>query len=325
MGTFFSRAGARLKGRLWIHAALLVATLGTTFITYFVVFADGTSPTRAAHSLIFSVALVLILGAHEMGHYTLARIHKVDASLPYFIPLPFVGVGTLGAVIRIRSPMPNRNALVDIGSAGPLAGIAVAIPILFAGFALSTLGPSMVYSSHFPRDGSLWALGEKLWHYLANSPEAVGTATQSASLKMSWIFGDNLMMTIVQRLVWGKLPLGQDVYAHPLVIAGWFGILVTLLNLMPIGQLDGGHLTFALFGKHAQTFGRVIAAMLLNLCLFFSAGWLFWLIVSTQVIGFRHPPVTVPDVPLTRSRKWICALCGLVFVLCVMPVPLRQQ
>src|SRR5690242_14603399 len=117
--------------RLWLHLLLFVLTVGTTSLTFDRAFPSGPLPDaeRLAHALTFSAALLSILGAHEMGHYVLARLHGVDVSLPYFIPLPYLGVGTLGAVIRIRAPIPTRNALVDIGAAGPLAGLAVALPL----------------------------------------------------------------------------------------------------------------------------------------------------------------------------------------------------
>src|SRR5713226_2644537 len=143
-----------------LNLTLFVLTLGTTFGTFLYMWtAAGPTPLSAVNgSWTFSLSLVLILGSHEMGHYVLARIHKVDTSLPYFIPLPLLGVGTLGAVIRIRGRIPDRNALVDIGAAGPLAGLAVAIPMIVFGLAHSKMVDLPPMSNDFLGESSLWAL-----------------------------------------------------------------------------------------------------------------------------------------------------------------------
>jgi membrane-associated protease RseP (regulator of RpoE activity) len=260
-----------------------------------------------------------------MGHYVLARIHGVDTTLPYFIPLPFLGVGTLGAVIRIRDRIPHRNALVDIGAAGPLAGLVVALPVLYWGLAHSTVVDSPPQPWVFPGEGSLWTLGHELFGWLMAklthappSPEALHTG------QLQMVFGDNLLMKGLTRLAVGPLPEGKDVLVHPVVIAGWFGLLVTLLNLLPVGQLDGGHLTFALLGRHARTVGQAVALVLLFLSVFVTASWVVWLVVTSKVVGFGHPDVLQPEEPLTRGRKIICALCFLALVGCAMPIPLRE-
>ncbi len=322
-----AKALFRPGDRPLVNLGLLLATLCTTFGTFFFVFGGGGSfQDQAVGALTFSLSLLAILGSHEMGHYLLARYHQVDTSLPYFIPLPLLGVGTLGAVIRIRGPIPHRNALVDIGAAGPLAGLAVAIPLLWFGLTRSTVGdaPPMP-GPHFPGPGSLWVLMPQLWELLRAKWAGVASAPAGAEpLRASYVFGDSLLMLGLQRLVFGALRPGKEVFIHPMVVAGWFGTLVTMLNLIPIGQLDGGHLTHALLGERARGVGKVMALGMAGLCVFYSAGWLVWLVVTSKVIGFRHPPVTTPEQPLAASRRWICALCLLALILCVMPVPLTQ-
>ena len=308
--------------RPWLNLALLVATVGTTLFSYLMIFGRG-GPGELREAAMFSLSLVGILGSHEMGHYLMARRHGVDTSLPYFIPLP-VGFGTLGAVIRIRGPIPNRNALVDIGAAGPLAGLAVALPVLVVGLIYSTIGPSPVVPAGFPRDGSLWAVVPQLWQLVSQKLHGLPSVEVASSLRATWVFGDNLAMLGLQRLVFGPMPKGYDVFVHPLVISGWFGLLVTMLNLIPIGQLDGGHLTHALLGARAQALGKGMALLMFGLCLFFSAGWVVWLVVTAKLIGFRHPPVEAPAEPLSRGRVLLCALCAVGLLLCVMPVPLQQ-
>ncbi len=320
--------------RPWLHLLLFAVTVGTTLSAYLVSFVGvhpfdvGTVLLRSlqlrTEALAFSLALLGILGAHEMGHYILARIHKVDTTLPYFIPLPYVGVGTLGAVIRIRARIPHRNALVDIGAAGPLAGLAVAVPILFWGLGHSQVVDAPVLDSSFPREGSLWVLMRELFTWamaqLTHAPEV----EQALTGRMQLIFGDSLLMQGLTRLAVGPLPEGKDVMVHPVVIAGWFGLLVTLLNLLPVGQLDGGHLSFALFGRRARGVGKAAAFVLFLLTLFASASWGVWLLVTSKLVGFGHPEVLEPEVPLSRGRKWICALCFVALIGCAMPVPLRQ-
>jgi membrane-associated protease RseP (regulator of RpoE activity) len=320
--------GPRDRPRL--HAALLGLTLLTTASTFFFVFGEQVGPAPSARieaSLAFAFSLVLILGAHEMGHYVLARLHHVDTSLPYFIPVPLVGFGTLGAVIRIRSRIPTRNALVDIGAAGPLAGLAVALPLLLWGMhhsALVDVAPTA--GPLLPGATSLWVLARELWRELAvgwAGGEVDAFAAAAAGSPTAFVFGDNLLMSLAKWSAFGPLPPGKDVAYHPTVLAAWVGMLVTMLNLLPIGQLDGGHLAYALWGRRARGVGRLAAAGLFGLCLVASAGWVLWLVVTAGVVGFEHPPVVVPEAPLSPGRRAVCALCLLALVLCLIPIPLR--
>jgi membrane-associated protease RseP (regulator of RpoE activity) len=320
-------ATVRTANRPWLHLLLFVLTVGTTSFTFDKAFPMGPLPDgeRLTNALMFSAALLAILGSHEMGHYVLARLHGVDASLPYFIPLPYLGVGTLGAVIRIRSRIPTRNALVDIGAAGPLAGLLVALPLLLWGLAHSSLVDAPPVHASFPGDTSLWSLAGDLLQWarvklsgVPASPELEGFTHQAI------VFSDSLLMRGLKWLVLGPLPAGKDIQEHPVVIAGWFGLLVTLLNLIPVGQFDGGHLAFALWGRHARWVGKLMALVLLFLTLFYTITWGVWLLVATRLVGFGHPEVTRPAEPLGLGRKLVCAVCFLALAGCAMPVPIRM-
>lgn len=317
---------SRRKDRPWLHALLGVLTLTSIFCTHYVVFTSEDAPgQRAAQAAMFSLAVFTILGCHEMGHYLMARRHGVDASLPFFIPLPLVGLfGTLGAVIRLRDRIPDRNALVDIGAAGPLAGLAVAIPVLCAGLRSSVLVRfSVTEARAFPAPGSLWALGAQLGRQLLQGGAGSSTPEEPARA-IAVSFGQSLLGLGLERWIVGPIPPGFELRDHPLAIAGWLGLLVTMLNLMPVGQLDGGHVTHALWGGAAERVGRLAAGVMAGLCLFFSVGWLLWLLVTVRFIGFRHPEVVHPDRPLSPARRWICWLCLLALVLCLMPLPITQ-
>jgi membrane-associated protease RseP (regulator of RpoE activity) len=288
--------------RLGVHLLLLVATIVTTTL-----YAGGW----------FSFALLAILLSHEMGHYVFARIHRVDTSLPYVIPmLPGYTFGTLGAVIRLRSPIPTRDALVDIGAAGPIVGALVALPLLFLGLHWSTVAPSP------SADQSFWVGHHNgitlVRSLLGQGPPPIELGNGPMNL------GDNLLMRLAQRLVFGKLPAGQDVMVHPMAMAAWFGLLVTSLNLFPLGQLDGGHVSYAVFGPRGhRIIGQLVSYGLLLLGVFSSTSWFFWWGL-TLVLGRRHPPLENPGQPLGPLRLAICVLSLLLFVATFIPVPIDQ-
>ncbi len=313
-----------------LNLTLVLLTLGTTFATFLYVFGGvewdgslGVSVPQLREAATFSLCTVAILGAHEMGHYVLARLHGVDSSLPYFIPLPLLGFGTMGAVIRLRGRIPSRNALVDIGAAGPLAGLVVALPVLFWGFREAAVVDVAPLTSHFPGDGSLWTLAAELITsmrgWLAGAPSVEG----AGEVPRLMVFGEPLLMDAVRYLAIGALPEGKDVVMNAPMLAAWFGLLVTLLNLIPVGQLDGGHVTFAVLGRHARQVGKAMALLLLLLVVFVQWTWVVWLLLTTKLIGFGHPPVLEPDAPLSPARRWVSALCLLALVGCAMPVPLE--
>lgn len=322
-----------LLDRRWVHLALFVLTALSVFWTYLVtssgamagphlpgarwVFALLGQTDKVWESALFSGSVLLILGSHEMGHYLMARHHRVDATLPWFIPLPLLGFGTLGAVIRLRGRIPTRNALVDIGAGGPLAGLLVALPLAVAGMTLSRVEavPQVPAPLLPPMSGLALARDVAEWLH----PGTFGPPDLVLNVE---VFGDNLFTVALQWLVKGPLPPGHEVFAHPLFIAAWFGLLVTMLNLLPVGQLDGGHVTHALFGRRAETLGRVVAWGLLGLALVASISWLAWFLVVSRVVRYHHPPVMAEEVPLSPSRVAVCVVCLVLMVVLFMPVPL---
>lgn len=302
----------------WVNAVLFLATAATTLLAGFAVGAPADATFTAVevlrHGWPYAAALLGILGTHEMGHWLLARRHGVDATLPFFIPgPPFpVGVGTFGAVIRIRSALPSRRATLDIGLAGPLAGLAVAVPLLIWGLAHSTL----VDTGPLPAPGPSSAL-EQLVAWLKDLPAP-------AEAGRAIVMGDSLLTWGLQRLVWGTLPPGKDLLLHPVALAGWLGLLVTALNLFPLGQLDGGHGIYALLGRErALRVSRLVSYGLLGCGLFLSTSWLVWWALTRFLVGLRHPP-TWDERPLDPARRAV-AIAGLVlFVLTFVPVPIAS-
>ena len=315
---------------LWLHAVLFGATCLTTTWAGLLyarggwIQEQGISIFRLdlllphfAAGLPYSVAIMGILLAHEMGHYVLARRHGVHASLPYFLPVPLPMVGTMGAVIVMRGGIPSRNALVDWAAAGPLAGMVVALPVLAYGIHLSPVGP-------------LGGLEEG---------------------QMSMLEGNSLLYLAVKLCVKGAiLPGGGlDVQLSPVAWAGWLGFLVTMINLMPIGQLDGGHIAFAYFGDRYDRVSRwlhrvlpLLAAVVsahvvldlgrkvqLGLAMThgWSAGfpWLIWWgllqVFRRMSRGRYHPPVGSD--PLTPGRTRLCRVMLAVFALIFVPIPMR--
>jgi membrane-associated protease RseP (regulator of RpoE activity) len=287
---FQDRPRARLPV---LPAALLLATVLTT---------------AQVGGFAYAAAVIAILGTHEMGHYLVARWHRVDASLPHFIPLPMIGFGTLGAVIRIRSRLPSRTATLEIGAAGPIAGFAVALPLLFWGYAHAEL----VQLSLAPaQSASLWALVQSwLGH---------GAASVAGGLR---IFGDSLLTRLVERLVLGVRPPGTEVMIHPVGEAAWLGLFITALNLIPIGQLDGGHVMYAWLGRaRARRVGQVFSAALLAGGIFVHITWLVWWAVTLFVVRLDHPPALL-DEPVTAGRQAIAVLCLVLLAVTFIPVPI---
>lgn len=316
--------------KVLVHGGLFVATAGSTFASFLMMWGGGSASGDFSEavqgSALFSLCVMLILGAHEMGHFILARHHGVESTWPYFIPLPPpVGLfGTMGAVIRIKGAIPHKNALVDIGAAGPLAGLAVAIPLLFTGLWLSHVGPAPgIASDTFPGAQSLWVIASTLWADYSAWADGV-TLPVAQAREVGFIFGDNLLTWVLSKVVFGDLPAGQEVFAHPVFVAAWFGLLVTMLNLFPLGQLDGGHVSYALFGERARWVGVGVAVLMGLAALFLSASWLMWMLVTTVFVGLRHPPLVFSDAPLSPGRRFVAVLSLVAFILCVMPVPLSQ-
>ena len=296
-----------------INVILLIATIASTVLAGTLLYANTSplaerllsrvgDPIQALLIIIrtpalwmigvpYALTLLTILGVHEMGHYVMAKRHKADVTLPYFIPMPF-GLGTMGALIRLKSPIKNRRQLFDIGVAGPLAGLAVAIPLLIIGLSLSPV--------------------EFVGRPIAGGQE-----------------GNSILYAVLKFITKGQwLPGGgYDVMINAIAFPAWFGLIVTMINLLPIGQLDGGHVIFAMFGRAQWKVAVVAEIILLGLGVYlaFTTGqflnvWLLWAVL-VQVFGLRHPPPLDDLTPLDRKRKLIGWATIAIFFLIFTPLP----
>lgn len=269
------------------HVALFLLTAFTTALA--AAYRQGadplTDPTSLMSGLPFAGALLGILLVHESGHYVMCRRHGVDASLPYFLPAPpFFILGTFGAFIRIRSRFPDRRALFDIGAAGPWAGFVVALAVTVVGLAWSTV--------HAP-------------------PPEHGILE----------LGDSLLTTWLTRVVLGADP--GSVVLHPVAFAGWVGLFVTSLNLLPAGQLDGGHVLYAAAGRRTQALPALLLAFLLWLGWTGQPVWVFWGGVIAVMMLLGHPPTDQDHAPLGAARTAGTLATLVLFVLTFVPEPLR--
>ena len=255
----------------------------------FFAFNPFVEPRRLLEGVPFAFTLLAILGTHEFGHYFTARAYGASVSLPYFIPAPPpLLFGTLGAIIRMRSPARDRNSLFDIAAAGPLAGLVVALPALWIG-----LGWSKVAA--VPSGGSV-------------------------------SFGDSLLLRFMTWLAFGPLPPGHDVFVHPVALAGWVGLFVTALNLIPVGQLDGGRIAYALFGARHRQISIATFLCLLALGAVTGAGnWFVWAFLLLFVMGFHHQPPLDDLSPLSPGRYAVGFLCLLLLIILIPPVPIAIQ
>lgn len=262
----------------------------------------------------FAAALMAILLAHEFGHYIAGRIHQTPVTLPYFLPLPGSILGTLGAFIRMKAPPINRRVLLDIGLAGPLAGLIVAIPILFIGLEHSPIRelPSAAAGAvPFSLEGnSLIYLAAK---YLVKGE--LLPMPQSYAGTPPWIYWIRYFFT-GQPIPFG----GLDIIIHPLVWAGWAGLLVTALNLIPVGQLDGGHLLYGLLGSRARILWPAIVIILIGMG-FIWTGWWIWAGL-VFFLGRHHAPTLDSITELDGRRRALAVLGLLIFLLTFIPVPL---
>ena len=261
----------------------------------------------------FAVSLLAILGAHEFGHYFAARYHRAPVTLPYFLPLPFpLSVfGTLGAVIQMKAPIRNRRVLLDIGIAGPLAGFIVAIPVLWIGLNLSEL--TTLPQSGFSMEGnSLFYLFSKFVVFGKLLPEPL--SYEGLNPVLYWI---------IYFFTGQPSPAGAlDVTVHPVAWAGWAGLLVTGLNLIPAGQLDGGHTMFVLLGRRVRSLLPVIVGLLVLLG-FVWQGWWLWAVLIL-FMGRRHAELLDEITPLDPGRRFLAIVTLLLFLIVIAPVPLRS-
>ncbi|MCB0012438.1 MAG: site-2 protease family protein [Anaerolineales bacterium] len=231
----------------------------------------------------FAGALMMILGIHELGHYVAARWHGVKVTLPYFIPMPYNGIGTMGAFIALKTPMKNRKVLFDIGIAGPLAGFVVAVPVLLVGIFLSSVVPA---------------------HLAGTSLDMLGS-----SVLIDWLVG------FVK-----EIPTGYTLSIHPIFFAGWLGMYLTGINLLPLGQLDGGHISYALFGRAAHTIAMMGFVGLILAGIFLSPNWFLWAFI-VFLGGLRHPAPLNDLSRLDWARRLLGYAMIILFFLIVIPVP----
>ncbi|MBI2841206.1 MAG: site-2 protease family protein [Acidobacteria bacterium] len=246
-------------------------------------------PSYLIYGLPFSFTLLGILFSHEMGHYIACRYYGINATLPFFIPMPFGPVGTFGAFIRIKSPITRKKALFDIGIAGPIAGFVMTVPALIIG----------VYAARAIDLSPLYGKGYEIYYY-----------------------GEPLLYRAVaflfQRGVEGELML------HPIGFAAWFGLLATAINLLPMGQLDGGHILYAVTGRHFRVLSRVFWILTLAGGVL-SIGWIIWALLIRFVVGLDHPPTYDEDEPIGTARMVLFCVAIAIFILCFMPVPIWRE
>jgi len=286
----------------WLNVLLFIVTSISAFfvglswsVSY--IYSDqltrgGFSPTVRAFTesrvlwlgFVYAAVLLVILLGHEMGHYLTCRRYGLRATLPYFIPAPTL-IGTLGAFIRIKSPITRKKQLFDIGLAGPLAGFVLTIPALVYGLSQSKIVPAL------PRDEA-------------------------------FVFGEPLLLRLVTGLLFGRVPEGNDLLLHPVGFAAWVGLLVTAFNLFPIGQVDGGHVAYSFFGVKSRNLAKIVLGVFLVLGVLFWFGWIVWALIIL-LIGTKHPQVADDQERLSASRRALGFVAVIIFVLSFSPAPIK--
>ncbi len=306
--------------KIWVNAVLFILTIFSVMLTGALFTPTETLPTTLGEGLRFvlsgwpfAAAMLSILAAHEFGHYLAGRYHKTDVTLPYFIPFPFSYFGTMGAFIQLKEPPKNRRTLLDIGIAGPLAGLVVAIPVLILGLALSPVQPIpsvLPEGQIFEGNSILYLLLKYLVHGQLLPQPADYSGLQPAIYWLRYFFTG------------APLPTGgYDVSLHPVAWAGWAGLLVTALNLIPAGQLDGGHILYVLLGgKRMRSILPFILGALVLLGLVWNGWWLWAFIIF--VLGRMHADPLDQITTLDARRKAVAILGIIVFILVFTPVPL---
>ena len=295
---------SRRKPRYWLNALLFLVTLYSTTLIGARLFHNFQAnrpafdiegdfaamwglilnPALLADGLPFSITLLTILLAHELGHYLACVYYRVDASLPYFLPAPTV-IGTFGAFIRIYSPIYSKRVLFDVGVAGPIAGFVFLVPALGFGMAWSKVIPGIA------ERGDL-------------------------------VLGSPLIMKLAEWLVFPGVS-SADIYLHPVACAAWVGVMATALNLLPIGQSDGGHILYSFFGARHRLISRLLVAGLVPLGVFYWYGWLLWA-VFFALFGMRHPPTIYDDTRLGRGRRMLAWGAVVILVLTFAIAPIRS-
>ncbi|MEW6003043.1 MAG: site-2 protease family protein, partial [Nitrospirota bacterium] len=241
-------------------------------------------PGKIYKGLPFALTLMTILLSHELSHYYASRKHHMKATLPYFIPAPTI-IGTFGAFIRMKSPIATRRALIDVGASGPIAGFIISVIASVIGLSFSEIVSIKV------KEGAIY-------------------------------FGSSLLFSFLSKAVLGVTPDSHDILIHPVAFAGWIGLFVTSLNLIPVGQLDGGHIAYALLGERHIHLSNTLVPILILLGLLLWEGWLIWAVLLL-ILGLRHPPVLRWDIPLDPRRRFIGWLAFVIFVITFIPVPFK--
>lgn len=270
-----------------LHILLFILTFMTTLLAG--AFLEGVifwqNPEKIYLGLPFSLTLLLILLTHEFSHYFMSRRHNIPVTFPYFIPAPTI-IGTFGAIIKMRPPILNRRSLIDIGASGPIVGFAAAVIAVIIGLTLSEVRPS-------------------------------------EGLHTGFSFGDSILFSFLTRLVLNVNPDKYDIFLHPVAFAGWFGLLITSVNLLPIGQLDGGHIAYALLGEKHKIISKMMIPVLIVFGILFFYGWIF-VAALMLLIGHRHPPVIYPQIPLDGKRKILGWISLAIFIITFTPVPISN-
>ena len=308
------------KQKYWLHILLFLLTFFTTTVAGYEWVRGSSNQTEFSelvYGIPYSLSILFVLGSHEFGHFFAAKFHKVRATLPYFIPFPsimgFLNFGTLGAVIKIKSPIPSKKALFDIGVAGPIAGFVASTILIIYGF---THLPGKEFLLQIHPDYDLPTYGKN---------------------GLALIFGDSLLFSFLREVFTSSkdfIPPMSEIYHYPYLCVGWFGFFVTAMNLIPVGQLDGGHIVYALFGEKKQyaissvamiflilfgVLGIILTYLEMPLNIGWS-GWLFWAVILFFVIKIKHPPI-YDDTALDGKRKVIGYLAIAIFILCFIPAP----
>ncbi len=270
----------------YIHLFLFVVTFFTTIVAG--ALQKGINIFKEPQGIIegfpFSVTIMTILLCHELSHYIASKRHNTDATLPYFIPAPSI-IGTFGAFIKMRSPIITRKALIDIGSSGPIAGFIVSVVACIVGLSMS---------------------------------EVISISNVEGVLSL----GDSILFSILAKIVLGVTPDNHDIYLHPVAFAGWIGLFVTSLNLIPIGQLDGGHILYAVFGERHKYISKILVGILAILGFFYWEGWLLWAVLML-ILGIKHPPVIYWEIPLDNKRRIIGIITAIIFFITFIPAPFK--
>lgn len=314
-------AKKKSKGNYLLHIGLFAVTFFTTTIAGADWITGFGGPYELAYlkiGLSYSVSILFIIACHEFGHYFAAKLHKVKATLPYFIPFPplpgFISFGTMGAVIKTKSAVPSKKVMFDIGVAGPIAGFIACLAVLIYGF---TNVPGVDYILHIHPN------------YFA---------AEYGKNALSLEFGDTILFSFLRWIFVAPnsfFPPMSEIYHYPFLCVGWFGLFITSMNMIPIGQLDGGHISFTMFGEKnhytisvicflflfvSGVLGIVDSMLELGLNIGWS-GWFFWAVILYLVIKLKHPPV-MDNEPIDVKRKILGYISFIIFIISFSPNPI---